>query len=157
MAIFPANATIIFEQPATASRIGINGTPETTTTPLIVVASLGEMVSRANSDQQLRDVDYFQIQLTGRAVTPKALPNTIKPGTTGQCLYWRLTSSFKLPESFASVTALEAFAAANEANIIQRGVFYLRADLGSKFKVQQILGDKITGSLTTQVAWDEVS
>jgi hypothetical protein len=142
MAIFPANATIIFEQPATASRIGINGTPETTTTPLIVVASLGEMVSRANSDQQLRDVDYFQIQLTGRAVTPKALPNTIKPGTTGQCLYWRLTSSF---------------AAANEANIIQRGVFYLRADLGSKFKVQQILGDKITGSLTTQVAWDEVS
>jgi len=68
---------------------------------------------------------------------------------------WRLTSAFKLPESFTSLEALEAFAAANEGNILQNGVFYLKADTGSKFKVQQILGDKIVGSLTTKVAWDE--
>ena len=155
MAIFPANTTIVFQVPTAQQQIGLNGTPETPTAPLVVVASMGEVPSRANTENRLQDIDYFQLDLKGRAITPKALPNTIKPGTSGQCYVWRLTSSFKLPESFASLEALETFAEANEGNILQNGVFYLKADTGSKFKVQQILGDKIVGSLTTKVAWDE--
>ena len=154
MAIFPANTTIVFQVPTAPQQIGLNGTPETLTAPLVVVASTSE-VARIGSETRLQDIDYFQIDLTGRSITPKALPNTIKPGTSGQCYVWRLTSAFKLPESFANLEALEAFAEANEGNILQNGVFYLKADTGSKFKVQQILGDKIVGSLTTKVAWDE--
>ena len=155
MAIFPANATIIFEQPATSQRINSHGTPTVETKSLIVVASFP--TPNNQSAQQLNDADYFQIPLAGRAITPKALPNDIKPGTTGKAYLWRLTSAFRLPEFFASVTELEAFAESNEENIIQRGVFHLRADIGNRFKVQQILGDKIEGTLTTQVAWDEIA
>ena len=155
MAIFPANATLIFERANTPQSINAYGTPTVSTEPYIVVASLRE--SRMSQSQQLNDADYFQIPMVGRAITPKAMPNDIKPGTDSKIYLWRLTTAFKLPESFADLATLNTFAEDNEANIIQRGVFHLKADTSSRFKVQQILGDKIEGTLTTQVAWDEIA
>lgn len=154
-AIFPPNIVLVFQQPTTVHGLDSLGNPEVPVEPLIVVASLSKSRTASNNRDRLQDADMFQINLSGRAVTPKALPNTIKPGSAADATMFRVGAGFKVPTFFRSVEALEWFKEQNEGQIIQRGHFNLMADIGSRFAVQVPLGDKVEGLLTTEISWSE--
>lgn len=150
MGVFPSNATILFQQPV--SDVGIIAhTPAVVSADLLVVASLKEKTRQITGDRTI-DTDLYQLPLTGRANNPGALPPSLKPGSRGKCLLWRLQDGFTVPDAFVDY---DQFIEANSAYILHQGDFFLRAVVQSRFSVQAILGDQIEGHLTTTVAWDE--
>lgn len=152
MAVFPANATLVFTQPGGVAGYD-QGLAQVYPAGLLVVASLS--VDSAQSREMMADADLIRIPLKGRAITPLALPNTVIPGSQATVELWRVGGGFSVPESFESFGDYQAFVANNQAQIIQRGDFFLKADIGSRFQVQAILGDKIEGHLISESAWEQ--
>lgn len=154
MAIFPANATFLFQTARGPTAI-VDDVPSTQTRGLLVVASVRTAAQKDASATASTDVDLFKIPLTGRAVTPKALPNTLKAGTQAIAYLWRLQGGFKLPTAFSSIAEYDIFLEMNRPYIQQQGTFFTKAVVQSRFGVQSVLGDQIDGHLVTEVAWDE--
>jgi len=163
MAVFPSNATIVFQLPANPTidddhPINEEGSPEIETTDFIMIASLGEqsLTEFGVAPVMDRDMDIHQKRMKGRCNFPPQMPNVIKPGATGDMVQWRVSSGFSLPESFEDIDVYRAFIRDNIDNVLQRGVFTLMVDTGSKFAIQEILGDKLRGYFTSDVSWSEV-
>jgi hypothetical protein len=152
MAIFPPNATLIFDNPTALSTMA-DGVPVVPSEPFLLVASVS--LDSSQRRELMADADLFKVPLKGRAVTPKALPNTIKPGSQAKGIFWRVGGGFKVPVSFASISEYEQFVIDNEAQILVSGDFFIKVDLGSRFGVQNILGDRVDGHLVTEVAWED--
>lgn len=151
-----ATATLVFEQPTGALSAGALGTPETATTPLIVVAFLKQKRADQFSASDPRpDGQDSDATVEGYLITPSLLPAAIKPGQAAACTFWRvgMGNGFVLPSSFVNQAALTAFEAANAAHIAQQGQFILEANIPGGFGVEAILGDKLRGQFVTRVSW----
>lgn len=152
MAVFPANATLRFRAPSDNVRIGFDGTPQVKTGDFVVTASLKQKIDAVTLPSKKSDSDDSEIILEGRTVSPAALPNWILPGSKAIAHLWRVDGSFALPETFTA-DELDAFLESNSNQVTQTGTFFLKGSIGSRFGVQEILGDRIDGRLFLNVAW----
>lgn len=134
--VFPANATLLFGQPE----------------PLLIVAYLRES---SNSAYQLQALDAGGIgstALSGRAIAPDRLPNTLRGGQQAECIIWAVGDAFELPV-FGSIAEYEQFVLDNQSAINQQGQFFLDAGVRGVFGVEEVLGERLRGYLQSSTGW----
>lgn len=157
--IFPPNLTLTFNVPAGDFTEDVDGTPEVRAAKMCMVVSMTQVASSRGYDtrEQAMDADIFQKRVKGRVVGDFFNQlNLVMPGATASATVWRIDSNFALPGRFRSVEDLDRFKVLNKARIRGEGVFSLAFDIGSRFGIQEILGDQIVGLITSEVAWSDI-
>ena len=85
-------------------------------------------------------------------VSPLSLTNWLLPGSKAIAHFWRIESGFALAEDL-TIEGLDALLLSDASQVTQTGIFFLKGSVGSRWGIQEILGDKIDGRMFLNVAW----
>ena len=157
--IFPPNITLTFNVPAGEFGVDGDGTQEVRAAKMCVVASVAEVRNNRGYDtrEQATDADIFQKRVKGRVCGDFVNQlHLLMPGAKASATVWRLDSGFTLPTRFRSVEDLDRFKVINKQHIRGEGVFSLAFDVGSRWGIQEVLGDRLVGLITSEVAWSDI-
>ena len=151
-----SNLTVVFQVPAGERTTNTTGNPEVQTDSLVCMAhGRRETISNERRRQVVATgAELSQIAVEGYWIAPSQAPQSLAPEQTGPAYWWRVDSTFKLPQDgLNDLTTYQAFVEANQSRIVTEGNFVIAASPPNPFGVAEILGDMFQGYLLTKTLW----